>query len=328
MPPPDDVLALARSFTESRLVLTAVELDLFTHLDNQAADAPALAARVAADTRALTRLLDSLVVLGLLAKEQGRYQLTPRSAPLSAHHPESVLPMARHINFIWGNWSQLTETVRKGRNQAIKTVTEWNGDAQRAFIGAMHVVGRDLAREIAAAYDLSPFRRLLDIGGASGSYTIAFLRQNTGMTAVLFDLEPVIPLAAERLRDEGLLERVELAAGDFYHDELPSGCDLALLSAIIHQNSPEENLELYRKIYRALTPGGVLLIRDHIMDESRTQPPAGALFAINMLVNTRGGDTYTFPEVQATLTAAGFADVRLPRTGEKMDCLVEARKPR
>ena len=115
--------------------------------------------------------------------------------------------------------------------------------------------------------------------------------------------------------------------GDFYRDELPGGSDLALLSAIIHQNSPEENVDLYRKAYRALAPGGVLLIRDHIMDETRTKPPGGAMFALNMLVNTRGGDTYTYEEVRSTLERAGFTDVKWVREGEHMDSLVEARKP-
>ena len=90
------------------------------------------------------------------------------------------------------------------------------------------------------------------------------------MKAIIFDLKEVIPLAQERLQEEGLLDRVEFAAGDFYQDELPTGCDLALLSAIIHQNSIEENVNLFLKIHRALEPGGVILIRDHIMDESRT----------------------------------------------------------
>ena len=108
---------------------------------------------------------------------------------------------------------------------------------------------------------------------------------------------------------------------------MPEGCDLALLSAIIHQNSPEENAQLYAKIHAALVPGGTLLIRDHIMDPSRTKPPAGAMFAINMLVNTRGGDCYTFQEVEKGLEAAGFAHIRQVRRGGAMDCLVEARKP-
>ena len=167
-------------------------------------------------------------------------------------------------------------------------------ERQKAFIGAMHVIGHELSIKLADAYDPKPFKKLLDIGGGSGTYTIAFLKKNSKMTAILFDLEDVIPFAEERIKAEGLQERVVLESGDFYVDALPEGFDLALLSAIIHQNSPKQNLGLFRKIYQALSRGGVLLIRDHIMDESRTYPPAGALFALNMLVNTQGGDTYTY----------------------------------
>lgn len=135
-------------------------------------------------------------------------------------------------------------------------------------------------------------------------------------------------MARERLAEEGLLERVELMAGDFYQDELPKGCDAAWLSAIIHQNSPAENLLLFQKVYRALEPGGVILIRDHIMDETRTQPASGAVFALNMLVNTRGGDTYTFSEIRRALEEAGFGEVKVIQKGERMDGLVEARKSR
>jgi predicted methyltransferase len=155
---------------------------------------------------------------------------------------------------------------------------------------------------------------------------MAFLARNPAMRGVIFDFAPVLTMAKKRLEEEGFLDRVKLAAGDFYQDELPGGCDLALLSAIIHQNNPEQNVELYKKIYRALEPGGVVLIRDHIMDECRTQPPAGAMFALNMLVNTSGGDTYTLEEVKETLEAAGFGEVKQVRAGERMDCLVEGRK--
>ncbi len=195
-----------------------------------------------------------------------------------------------------------------------------------AFIGAMHAVGKSLSQEIADFYDLSRFKQLLDIGGASGTYTIAFLNKNPGMKATIFDLRNVIGLAKKRIKDEGLGRRVKFVAGDFYNDALPEGADLALLSAIIHQNSPKQNLALFKKIHRALVRRGVLLIRDHIMDESRTNPPAGTVFAINMLVNTRSGDTYTFREVRDALEKAGLSSVRLLRTGQKMDCLVEATK--
>ena len=321
------LLAEVREFLKSRVILTAAALDMFTILHGKPATARQLAGRLRLQPRGTTRLLDCLVTLGVLEKRSEGYSLTASGELLSSHHPDTILPMVLHLNSLWDSWSGLTETVKRGRNPRRAVIRERDTKSLKAFIGAMHVVGRSLAAEIAASYEAGRFSRLLDIGGGSGTYTIAFLKKDPKMTAVLFDLKRVIPMARERLRAEGLLKRVRLAAGDFYRDELPPGCNLALLSAIIHQNSSAENLALFRKIRLALEPGGAILIRDHIMDESRTNPPAGALFALNMLVNTDGGDTYTFAEVRKGLERAGFVDVRLVRTGERMDCLVEARKP-
>lgn len=309
-----------------RLILTAAELDLFTQIHDSGPTAGELAEKMDLDVRATTRLLDALVTLDLLEKENGRYACTDSGAPLSSSHKGTVLPMILHLNGLWDTWSHLTETVRDGINPHRGMSIKRDEARQKAFIGAMHVIGRELSMEIADSYDLSPFKKLLDIGGGSGTYTIAFLNKNPKMTAILFDLEDVMPLAEERLTAEGFQDRVVLESGNYYVDQLPEGCDLALLSAIIHQNSPEQNLDLYQKAYQALNHGGVLLIRDHIMDDSRTHPPDGAVFALNMLVNTEGGDSYTFDEVKETLEEAGFVDVKMPRKGERMDCLVEARK--
>ncbi len=322
----DIVTGEARGFMKSRVILTAAELDFFTRLDEKPCGSLDLAGEKGLDARATTRVLDCLVTFGLLEKQDSVYKPTENGAFYSSLHPQTVLPMALHMNRLWETWSNLTEVVKEGHiEQELGKIMD--DKHRKSFIGAMHVAGRELANQIANDYDARGFKRLLDIGGASGTYTIAFLRRNPAMTAVLFDLENVIPMAGERLLKEGIGKRVDLVAGNFYEDELPKGCDLALLSAIIHQNSQNENVDLYTKIFRALEPGGTLLIRDHIMDESRTEPPAGAMFAINMLVNTRGGDTYTFKEVKEGLERAGFTNVQQVRYGEGMDCLVTGQKP-
>ncbi len=324
--PQEIVMDEARSFMKSRVILTAAELDLFTRLDEKPSGAKELAQHLELDEAATTRVLDCCVTFGLFEKKKDHYHVTERGAFLSSHNPETVLPMVLHMGHLWATWSCLTDIVREGRGAQRGPGLPFNEQEWKAFVGAMHVAARGLSIEIADVYDASRFKRLLDVGGASGTYTIAFLKKNPAMTAVIFDLEDVIPMAEERIKSEALDHRVQFVAGDFYENDLPEGCDFALLSAIIHQNSVEENLNLFRKIHKALPPGGTLLIRDHIMDESRTRPPAGALFAINMLVNTKGGDTYDFQSVKDMLEQADFKDVKFLRTGEKMDCLVEACK--
>lgn len=323
-----DIIADVRSYMKSRVILTAAELDFFTELDGNNVSAKDMADKLGLNERATTRILDCLVTYDLIEKKNGRYRTTEDGSRLSFRNPESVLPMVKHMNVIWENWNCLTEAIKKGANpRLIPVVDSQSKEDQEAFIGAMHVAATRLSVKIADAFDSSSFRKLLDIGGGSGIYTIAFLKNNPKLNAVIFDLKDVIPITQKKIRQENLGERVGFVSGNFYTDALPTGCDLALLSAIIHQNSPEQNIKLYQNIFRALDSGGSLLIRDHIMDTSRTKPPAGALFALNMLVNTPAGDTYTFDEVKDSLETAGFEKVKLIMSGKKMDCLVEAKKP-
>jgi SAM-dependent methyltransferase len=312
-------------FWTSRIILTAAELDIFTLLDEGPLTSSAFAHRIGCDPRAMDRLLNSLVALDFLEKREDSYSLSEKGKPLSSRHPQTILPLILHYNGLWQSWSQLTSVVREGK-PAKRAGTEMDQAHRKAFIGAMDVVGRDLSIRLADTFDASRFKRFLDIGGASGTYTIAFLRKNPRMTAVLFDLPPVITIARERMKAEGLTDRVILAAGDYNVDALPFGCDLAFLSAIIHQNSFAENHNLFANIFAVLDPGGVLLIRDFIMNSSRATPKGGALFALNMLVNTAAGDTYTFAEVSETLEKVGFINVKLLQRGDQQDDLVSAEK--
>jgi len=321
------VMSETTAFMRSRIILTAAELDLFTRIHEKPAGLQEMAREMAFDERALTRLLDCLASFGFLEKQDGRYHVSEEGKLLSSHHPETLLPAVRHMVNLWDSWGKLTHIIKNGPDRQRKPIEEQLSEKHvKSFMGAMHVIARGLSREIAEFYDAGPYKRLLDIGGGLGTYTIAFLKKNPHMQGVIFDMENVIPLTRETIQKAGLGDRVELVTGDFYDDELPAGCDLALLSAIIHQNSPEQNQELYSKVYRALNPGGVILIRDHIMDESRTEPEDGTLFAVNMLINTPGGDTYTFEEVKGTLETAGFTGVKWIRVGKRMDSLVEAKK--
>jgi len=167
----------------------------------------------------------------------------------------------------------------------------------------------------------------LDVGGASGTWTLAFLRACPSATATLFDLADVLPMARRRLTEAGMAEGVTLVAGDFMADPLPAGADLAWVSAIVHQNSREQNRQLFAKVFQALQPAGRIAIRDILMDATRTRPAAGALFAVNMLVATAGGGTFTFEELREDLEAGGFVRPTVVRRDEGMNSIVVAGKP-
>jgi len=325
----DSLLELGRGYQRSQPLLAAAEVGVFEALAGGGRSAGEVATERGTDPRATEYLLDALAALGVLHKKDDRYEILPELVSLLAGDDEtSVLPMIRHHATCAHRWDALARVVRSGRPVRDSRSAPWGEEEQRAFIQAMHVVGRGVAGGIVARLRPERFRRALDVGGGSGSYTLALLRAAPEMRVTLFDLPPVVEMARERLEKEGLLDRVDLAAGDFDTDPLPGGHDLVLLSAIIHQNSPAENRVLYEKCLAALDPGGSLVIREILMDASHTHPPGGALFALNMLVANEGGGTYSFEEIRADLETAGFTDVKLIQRGTWMDGLVEGRKPR
>jgi trans-aconitate methyltransferase len=192
----------------------------------------------------------------------------------------------------------------------------------------MHAVSEPMADELVAQLGPLQFRHLLDVGGASGTWTLAFLRAVPGARATIFDLPDAIGQAEERLKGTEFASRVALVSGDFYADDLPTGCDFAWVSAIAHQHSRRHNRELFVKVFKALEPQGLIAVRDIVMEPCRTRPRDGAMFAINMLVNTESGGTFTFEEFAEDLQAAGFVNPRLAYGGETMNSVVMADKPR
>jgi hypothetical protein len=325
---PEEVLKLAQGFMESRILHAAAELNLFTILQRTPLFVHEVAAKTGGDIRALSTLLDAVAAMGLLVKRGQTYQCDSSvSRMLAEDSPDTILPMVLHMAHLWPRWSRLTD-IAKGIPAAMDEFSfERNPGELRAFIGAMHSIGAPLAKRVVAAIDVGPAKALLDVGGGSGTYTIAFLRAVPQLKATLFDLPDVIEMARERLTAEGLMDRATLVAGSFYEDELPGGHDLALISAIIHSNSLQENVDLYQKVFRALKSGGRILIRDHVMNQDRTRPRDGAIFAINMLVGTSGGGCYTYEEIEEGLSQAGFTRIKLIKPGDHMDAVVEAFKP-
>ena len=324
----EDVLALGRSYQGAAVLAAAADLDLFSALTPAPLAAADLARTLQCDLRGLTILMDALVGLRLLAKSDGNYAL-PASlkALLTPDGAQSILAMAQHQGHCLRNWAQLSRVVKTGR--PAKRIPGVRGEAgdQEAFIGAMHNISVPNADQVIRAVQPLHFQHLLDIGGASGTWTIAFLRACPSAQATLFDLPHVLPMARRRLVAAGLDQRVKLVAGDFMTDALPPGADLAWVSAIVHQNSRAQNRDLFGKVVAALVPGGRIAIRDILMEEDRTQPVAGALFAVNMLVATEGGGTFTFADLREDMMAVGFAEVALARQDEAMNAVVVARKP-
>jgi len=320
------ILEMMLAYQVPCLLAAAADLDLFEKLAPAPRTAVEVATAAGCDLRAVTILLDTLAAVEVIVKQDNLYSISPNLAPfLCASFPQSIIAMLRHQANCLRRWSRLPWTVHSGKPEYPGPSIRGEDADKASFIEAMHVVSRDVADELVKEIHPGSVRCVLDLGGASGSWTLAWLKAEPQSHAIIFDLPNVIPMARECFNASPFADRVELCAGDFYTDDLPKGADLAWVSAIIHQNSPDQNRELYRRIAVALEPQGWIYIRDIVMEPSRTAPVAGALFSVNMLSATEGGKSYCWTEIQEDLQSAGFADVQLVRRDKGMLSIVRAR---
>lgn len=327
-PDRQQILDIMNGFRAACVMGAAAELDVWTLLSDCPRTAEALAKILRCDLRAITMLLDAVVALELLHKEDGRYRVPAELRDwLVADGQQTVLPMLLHATNILRGWSHLACTVKDGAAAPRSASIRGAAADRESFIAAMHAISGPMADGLVAQLQPLSFRHLLDVGGASGTWTVAFLRAVPNATAIIFDLPDAIEQAQQRLTESPFSDRVSLVAGDFYVDDLPQGADFAWVSAICHQHSRRHNCELFAKVFRALLPGGRIAIRDVVMEPDRTQPRDGALFAINMLVNTESGGTFTFAEYAEDLQTAGFEKPLLLVKHESMNSVVMASKP-
>jgi len=306
---PPDFMELATAFQRSRTLLTAFELGIFTCLGDESCTSAEVAADLDTDARATDRLMNALCALGLLRKENGLFSNTPGAARFLVNEKPDYMGNLMHSVNLWDTWSTLTDAVRHGASVINQDVSEREEPWLDAFIAAMHWRGVKQAEQIAGLLDLNNVKRMLDVGGGSGAYAMALVRAGKDLNAVIFDLPKAIALTNTYVERAGLSDRIQTVAGNYKWDMLGSGFDLVFLSAIIHSNSPEENRALLQKCIAALNPRGQVVILDFIMDEGRTSPPPATFFALNMLVGTEAGDTYTEPEIRAWMQSAGLRDI-------------------
>ena len=284
---------------------------MFTAIGDSSKTAAEVAVLIKTNERATDRLMDALCGMGLLRKKSGRFSNTPLSGRFLVEGKPDYMAGLMHSVHLWRTWSTLTDAVRAGTTVVQREVVNEQGvNWLNAFIAAMHMRAYKQAPALVKLLDLRGVRRVLDVGGGSGAYSMAFVRTKKGIHAPVFDLPNVVPLAIRYIESEKLVERISTVAGDYEVDSLGSGFDLVFLSAIIHSNSVDINRQLVKKAYDALNPNGQLVIQDHIMDEDRTAPLAGALFSLNMLVGTQAGDTFTESEIRSWMDEAGFKNIR------------------
>jgi len=305
---PDRLDQMIRGYMPSRCILTALELDIFTAVGD-GANAEQIGARIHANARAVAMLLNALVALGLLSKSGDDYKNTAESARFLVqgskdNHRNGLL----HTANIWHRWSTLTDAVRTGTRIPVDydDTPEWT----RNFIAGMQRNAKARAPLVVKALGTAGVRRILDLGGGSGAYSIAFAKACPDVQCEILDIPEVVPLTSEYVSQAGVSAQVSLRAGDMLQDDFGSGYDLIMLNAICHMFSEEQNQDIFRRAHQALARNGRLVVQDFILNPDKTGPQHAALFSLNMLVATEAGASYSELEYTNWMNAAGFTDVR------------------
>ena len=301
---------MLRGYQESRALLTALELDIFTAVGT-GATAEQTARKACTHPRATETLLNALTAMGVLVKRDEVFVNTPETERYFVEgSKDNARPGLLHVANLWHHWSTLTDCVRAGTAVRLQTGAECSERWTRDFIAAMHYNALERAPGVVKAVGAQGVERMLDVGGGSAAYAIAFAQANERLHATVLDRADVLPIAQRNIAEAGLTTRIETRLGDLQRDRLGTGFDLVLVSAVGHILSPEENQDLLRRCFEALVDGGRIVIREFILDSSKTAPKEAALFGLNMLVGTPTGGTYSFNEHAAWMRAAGFQDIR------------------
>jgi SAM-dependent methyltransferase len=327
------IAGMAGGHAEARAIQIALKLGIFEKLGAASLDERELASAIGAEPRATATLANALVALGLLLKAEGRYQLVRSSHRfLVESSPEYLGGMILFDAELWDEWGRLEVSIRTGAPARTPDMFQATPAATARFIRAMDslVRARGDDRWTAEHLDLRGVCAIADLGGGPGTYLVEFLRRYPELNGSIWDLPATLEVARDLLnrRAPSILPRIELRAVDYLAGELPGPVDAVFMSNIIHSESETVNEALMAKCFRALTPGGLIAIKDHIMNPDLTEPPAGAVFALYLLLTTRGRD-YSFDETAGWLRSAGFVNIQLTPLPSPpfTSSIVSARRP-
>ncbi len=302
---------------------TAVELGVFDRLHGRGMTMPGFAKAFGLQERPARILLTALTAMGFLEKRAHGYRNTALSdAYLVRASPLFYGGYLRKFDAeTYENFRSLERALREDAPVVpvegdVFRAIQRDPERMRMFYAAMHANAIVWARELAARYDFSRHRLLLDIGGGQGTYAVEVCRRYRRLRATVFDLPPALEIARERIAGARLANRIDLAAGDFFQDSLPHGADVALLSAILHDWPPEKVAAILGRVHAALPKGGTLLVRELFIDDDGTGPLYAAMSSLVMLLEVHG-ENYSWATYERWLRAAGFGRfrrIRFPTT--------------
>ena len=321
------LMELATGHYKSKVLFVATNLGIFDLLSKGPKTLQNIAKEVNIQTRPATMLLNACVALNLLEKEDIVYS-NSRTADLYLvdGKPQYIKPaFFKFDEHSYLLFDKLEEAILKDAPQispenpddpelSPSCMLIGNKEDYANFISALDPIAIWPARAIAGTFDFSQFKRLIDVGGGSGVYSIAIVEKNPNIEAIVFDLPHVCEIAQNNIAKKKLSERIKCHPGDYFKHTLPEGFDVALLSNVLHGYGPDMCELLLQKIYDSLPSGGAIIVSDTVLDDNGYGPETAVLMSLYYLLITEQGRNYTVSEYEYMLKNAGFIEIKPYKT--------------
>ena len=313
-PNPALIMRLALAYRSSMVLFAATELDVFTPLADGPLTPGQLASRVGAQAEPLRLLLDACAAEGLLTRDGDRFTNTEvADAFLVRGRPGYIAHGLKFAEDLYPAWGRLADAVRHG-NPTMEPESVLGDDKEktRAFVFAMHERAKGMSAVLPHGADFSGRKRLLDVGGGPATYAMALIRHAPGLTATILDRPGVLEVTREIVESHGFSDKITLMPGDYLTSPFGAGYDSALLSGMMHRETPETCQLLLRKAFAALDRGGLVVVSDVFFDDdNRNSPPFATYFALNMMMMCENGTAHAKTEMARWMKEAGFDKVEL-----------------
>jgi ubiquinone/menaquinone biosynthesis C-methylase UbiE len=313
---PDRIMQFAWGYAPTLAIEAAVRHGFFNLLDKGPLTAAQIAARTRTSQRGVKAIVDVLVSFDLLRRKGDRFTLAPESAAfLVSTKPSYYGTFFGHISDqLLPSWLQLSEIVRTGRPATKVNAKTEGAKFFASFVESIFPLSLPAASALGRHLNIqkaSASFSVLDIGAGSGVWGIALAKQSPQVRIRAVDWPEVLKVTCRVAQKHGVADRLTTAAGDFFEADFGKGHNLATIGHILHSEGRERSQRLLKKVFSALAPGGTVAIQEFVPNDNRTGPPDALIFAVNMLVNTEAGDTFTFAEMSQWLRKAGFKNPRL-----------------
>jgi hypothetical protein len=307
---PGELFEISGFFWKTCVLHTAVKLDVFTVIGDGKLSAEEIARQVDGSARGVVRLLNALVAMELLVKQDETYANSASGRQLLAKDsPRYLGHIIMHHHHLLESWSKLDRAVISGQPQrdgSSYSKEQW----RESFLMGMFNLAMGLAPQIVPVIDVSDRQNLLDLGGGPGTYAIHFCLNNENLNATVYDLPTTRPFAERTIRQFKLADRISFMDGNYLEDPVEGRYDVAWLSHILHGEGPQDCRMIIQKAVDALEPGGMIIIHEFILNNSMDGPLFPALFSLNMLLGTESGQSYSEAQLTDMLAEVGARDIR------------------